>query len=151
MDRESFLAEPRIAVLSTADADGAAYLSSIWFEFSGGAFLMPTGGGTRKVRNARERPGASVLVDERAGGFRGVAARGRLEVIEGDEALAINDRIHRRYVTDAGMERPDLGVLLEAGDNVTLRLVPERWHDWDLGPVFGDRLDDPDLAHPLSP
>jgi hypothetical protein len=49
------------------------------------------------------------------------------------------------------MEDPGLGGLLEAGDDVTLRLVPDRWHSWDLEPVFGLRFGDPELTFPLAP
>ncbi len=151
MERAEFLAERRVAVLATEEPDGSTYLSAIWFEFVDGAFLVPTGRRSRKARNAFDRPRGSLLVDERAGRFRGVGALGALEVIEGEEAAAINDRIHRRYVTDAGMADPAVGVPLTADDDVTVRLVPERWHEWDLGEEFGPRLADPNLAFPLEP
>jgi hypothetical protein len=80
-----------------------------------------------------------------------VAASGRFEVVDGEAALTANARIHRRYVTAAGMADPDLGGLLTAGDDVTLRLIPERWQEWDLEPYFGTKLTDPRLAEPLAP
>ena len=40
---------------------------------------------------------------------------------------------------------------LTAGDDVTLRLVPERWQEWDLEPYFGSKLSDPRLVKPLAP
>jgi hypothetical protein len=49
------------------------------------------------------------------------------------------------------MADADLGGLLTAGDDVTLRLVPERWQEWDLAPYFGTKLSDPRLAEPLAP
>jgi hypothetical protein len=54
-------------------------------------------------------------------------------------------------VTDAGMADPDLGGSLTAGDDLTLRLVPERWQEWDLEPYFGTKLSDPRFAEPLAP
>ena len=38
MSREDFLAERRIAVLSTEDPDGLPYLTAICFAYEGGAF-----------------------------------------------------------------------------------------------------------------
>jgi PPOX class probable F420-dependent enzyme len=151
VSREDFLAERRIAVLSTEDPDGLPYLNAIWFAYEDGAFLVPTAGTSRKARNARERPRGAIVVDARGPAFRGVAAAGRIEVVEGDEALALNARIHRRYVTEQGMAEDDVGGLLTDGDDVTLRLVPERWQEWDLEPFFGMRLGDPRLAEPLAP
>ena len=151
MTRGEYLAERRIAVLATTDADGSAYLTAVWFAYGDGVFLVPTAGTSRKARNARERPRGAIIVDSRGPAFRGVAASGRLEVIDGDAALAANARIHRRYMTDAGMADPEYGGELTAGDDVTLRLVPERWQEWDLEPYFGSKLSDPRLVKPLAP
>ena len=150
MNRDELLAGRRIAVLSTEDPDGLPYLTAIWFAYEDGAFVVPTGATSRKARNARERPRGAILVDARGPAFRGAAASGRIELVEGDAALAINARIHRRYVTDAGMADPDLGGSLTAGDDLTLRLIPEHWQEWDLEPYFGTKLSDPQLAEPLA-
>ena len=60
-------------------------------------------------------------------------------------------RIHRRYVTDVGMADPQIGPPLSEGDDVTLRLTPERWQEWDLEPYFGHKLSDPRFAERLAP
>jgi hypothetical protein len=151
VSRDEFLAGRRIAVLCTDDSNGLPYLTAIWFAYEDGAFLVPTSATSRKGRNARERPHGAILVDARGPAFRGVAASGRIELVEGDAALEINARIHRRYVTDAGMADPDLGGSLTAGDDLTLRLVPEHWQEWDLEPYFGTKLSDAKLAEPLAP
>ena len=150
MTRDEFLAERRIAIVATEDPEGSAYLSAVWFEFIDGAFFVPTGGRSRKARNALARPRGSIAVEERGGTLRGAAARGRFEVLDGAEALALNERLHRRYVTDAGMADPDLGGALTGADDVTLKLIPEAWTEWDMGEM-GARLGDPRLAHPLAP
>jgi len=150
VNRDELLAGRRIAVLSTEDPDGLPYLTAIWFAYEDGAFVVPTGATSRKARNARERPRGAILVDARGPAFRGAAASGRIELVEGDAALEINARIHRRYVTDAGMADPDLGGSLTAGDDLTLRLIPEHWQEWDLEPYFGTKLSDPRLAEPLA-
>ena len=150
MTRDEFLSERRIAILATEDPDGSAYLSAVWFDFIDGAFLLPTGGRSRKARNALARPRGSIVVEERVGTLRGVGARGGLEVLDGAGALALNERLHRRYVTDAGMADPALGGALTGADDVTLKLIPEAWNEWDMGDM-GVRLGDPRLAHPLAP
>jgi PPOX class probable F420-dependent enzyme len=151
VSREDFLAERRIAVLQTEDPDGAAYLTAIWFAYVDGAFVVPTAATSRKARNARERPRGAILVDSRGPAFRGVAASGRIDVVDGEEALEVNARIHRRYVTAVGMADPQIGPPLSEGDDVTLRLTPERWQEWDLEPYFGHKLSDPRFAEPLAP
>jgi PPOX class probable F420-dependent enzyme len=151
VNRDAFLAERRIAVLATVDPDGTSYLTAVWFLWLDGAFLVPTSGESRKGRNASARSRASILVDQRGDTLRGIAATGHVDVIRGDQALAFNNRIHGRYLTKEGMADPGLGGLLEGGDDVTLRLVPDRWQTWDLEPTFSDRLGDRELVYPLAP
>jgi PPOX class probable F420-dependent enzyme len=151
VDREEFLAERRIAVLATLDPDGSPYLTAVWYLWLDGAFQIPTGGTSRKARNAAARPRGSIAVDSRGAALAGVWATGTIEIVSGGEALVLNEEIHRRYVTEVGLAEATLGGLLREGDDVTLRLVPERWQDWDLEPVFGRRFGDPELAYPLAP
>jgi len=151
VSRDEFLADRRIAMLATAEVDGSAYLTAVWYLWEDGAFLVPTGQASRKARNAATRPHASIALDSRGASLAGVAATGHVDVVRGQEALALNKRVHRRYVTPEGMDDPGLGDLLRAGDDVTLRLVPERWQSWDMQPVFGERFGDPRLVYPLAP
>jgi len=151
VNRDAFLAERRIAVLATLDADGSPYLTAVWYLWRDGVFHVPTGSASRKARNAAARPHASIAVDSRGAALAGVRASGRIEVVGGEKARTLNDEIHGRYVTDAGMADPALGGLLREGDDVTLRLIPDRWQSWDLEPVFGLRFGDPTLAYPLEP
>jgi PPOX class probable F420-dependent enzyme len=151
VDRDALLAGRRIAVLATTDADGSAYLTPVWYFWSEGAFVIPTSGASRKARNVEARPDVSILVDERGANVRGIAATGRAEVIRGDAAQELNATIHARYLTPAGIERTGLGDVLGASDDVTIRIVPERWRTWDIGEVFGDLFADPELIRPLDP
>lgn len=150
VDREAFLAQRRIAILATLEPDGSPYLTAVWFLWDDGAFHIPTGGTSRKALNVAARPLAAVAIDSRGAVFAGVRASGPTEIIRGEAALALNEQIHRRYVTDVGMGEPALGGLLREGDDVTLRLVPERWQSWDMEPAFGRRFGDPKLVHPLE-
>jgi PPOX class probable F420-dependent enzyme len=151
VDRDALLAGRRIAVLATTNPDGSPYPTAIWYLWTGGAFLMPTSSASRKSRNVVERPDASIVVEERAPGLAGVAASGRAEVIHGEEAAELNARIHARYLTPLGREHPQVGALLTASDDVTIRLVPERWRTWDMRSAFRDLFEDPELVSPLDP
>jgi general stress protein 26 len=150
VNADEFLAGRRIAVFATEQRDGSAHLTAVWFEWVDGAFHIPTFSTSRKTRNARVRPRGAIAVDARGAQPRGVAASGPIEIVEGEAALALNARVHRRYVTEAGMEDPGLGGILAAGDDVTLRLVPDHWHTWDMGPALDGRGGDPRLMYPLD-
>lgn len=147
---DAILGGRRIAVLATTNADGSAYLTAVWYLWGEGAFVIPTSSESRKARNIAARPDASILVEERGAGLRGVAATGRADLVHGDEARELTAAVHARYLTEAGLAHVGLGDVLAASDDVIIRLVPERWRTWDIGAVFGDLLADPELARPLD-
>lgn len=84
----------RIAALATENDDGSIQLTAVWYLFADGHLYVAIFSRSRKARNVAARPKASLMVDTREGGAdRGVTAMGRAELISGDEAHAINERI----------------------------------------------------------
>lgn len=105
----------------------------MWFLWDGEALLLPTSRKTRKARNTLQDPRATVTIDDSRGGFdlRGITIVGRAELVEVPRSLELNRAIHRKYVTDRGLALvPVCEYLL--GDDITLRLLPERVSAWDL-------------------
>lgn len=149
--REDFLAELRIAVLATENMDGSSQLSAVWWLYEDGAFHVPTNASAAKARNARERGRGAIAIDARFPQFRGVVARGPLAVIEGASALAINARVHRRFLTERGLEAPDLGGHVHTTDDVTLQLTPEHWSDWDMTAALAKDLLTYEFFQELAP
>ena len=129
-DLRQFLGERRYAVLATHDPDGEIRLTPIWFLFEDDCFHFGSSSRSRKVQNVERNAAASVVVDAREPGReRWVFASGRVEIVRGAEAEAINARIRRRYVTPEALDGP-IGAALAASDDVTLRLVPTAWRSW---------------------
>jgi len=150
-DREAFLAGRYIATLASENDDGSTHLTAVWFLYEDRAFFFPTGAGTRKAQNVVARGRAAVLVDTRCRGeLRGVSATGAADLVTGDAALRLNARIHARYLTQAGLRDPRLGQPIASSDDVTVRLRPERWSEWDMREFFGDLFAARDLVHPLD-
>jgi nitroimidazol reductase NimA-like FMN-containing flavoprotein (pyridoxamine 5'-phosphate oxidase superfamily) len=123
-----------IAKLATVDARGNPHLVAMWFRRDGDAILMPTSGLTRKVANLRRHPAAAVLIDDNRSGLdlRGVHVRGPIEIVEGEEARALNRSIHLRYVTERALTLGPVTQYLVEGDDVTLRLRMERVTSWNI-------------------
>ena len=96
-----------IANLATLDDDGGIHIVPMWFLRQGNKICIPTSRHTRKYKNLRARPRASVMIDiSRAGlNLKGVLIRGRVEFVEGEEAHNINRAIHLKYVTHEGAKR----------------------------------------------
>ena len=141
-----------IAILATLDSDGRPYLSAVWFLREGDDVLVATGGRTRKARNAAARPQAAMLVHGRGElPLRGIAAEGSIEVVRGEEALRLNRRLWRKYLSPAGLEHPEVGRAIEEHDDVTLRFTAGGWRSWGTDVDFGGSFELPGLVLPLDP
>jgi len=122
-----------IANFATLNRDGSVHLVPLWYLWDGEAVLLPTSGATRKVRNLERDARATVMIDDSRGGFdlRGITLTGRVAILRGGEAVALNRRIHLRYLTERGRDLEPVDRYL-ATDDVTIRFAPERASSWDL-------------------
>jgi PPOX class probable F420-dependent enzyme len=122
-----------IATLATLAEDGTPYAVPMWFRWDGTAMLICTSARTRKIRNLRRDPRATVMVDQCRGGMevRGVMLVGPAEIVEGLEARELNRSIHLRYVSAEGLALPEVRRYLDT-DDVTVQVRPDRVTTWDL-------------------
>ena len=121
-----------VGVLATLEADGTVHAVPMWLAAGEGAILLATGSRSRKVRNLERDPRATLVLHDSRPGFEvcGASIRGRVEIVRGEEAAPLVERVHRRYVTEAGERLPAAAEFL-ASDDVALRLVPEAAVTWD--------------------
>ncbi len=122
-----------IASLATHDRDGGIHLVAMWFLWHHSAILIPTSGKTRKTRNIRREPRATVMIDDSRGALdlRGISIDCRADLIEGPEAKDLNRRIHLKYLTTPERDLAEVDGYLGT-DDVTIRLVPLKAWTWDL-------------------
>jgi PPOX class probable F420-dependent enzyme len=123
-ERESFLTEPRTAVLATVGPHGMAHAVPVWFRYCDGTFRIITERGSQKHRNVERTGRATLCVDERDGSLRYVAAEGPVEVLE---TVTADDRL-ALYTHYRGRDRAEK-VVAKGGNErmVMLLLRPERW------------------------
>ncbi len=134
-----------IVSLPTLNNDGSIHMTAVWFLFQKGSFFVPTSSKSRKARNVLARPQASLMVDDRRNDIQGgLTVSGTTELIWGEPARALNLRIHGRYMSTDALRDSQVGPVMLANDDVTIRLTPERWIGWDLNEddlrTFGGRL-----------
>jgi nitroimidazol reductase NimA-like FMN-containing flavoprotein (pyridoxamine 5'-phosphate oxidase superfamily) len=132
-----------IANLATLDDDGAIHLLPIWFLRIGNDICIPTSRYTHKYRNLRARPRASVMIDiSRAGlNLKGVLIRGKVELVDGEEARRINRLIHLKYVTPEALSDASVASYLSEGDDVTVKVHMDHLISWNLaGSKAGEAL-----------
>jgi len=131
---DELLSMTLIANLATLDDDGGIHLMPMWFLRVGDNICIPTSRKTRKYRNLKARPHASVVVDLSREGLdlKGVLVRGRVELVEGEEARRINRSIHLKYVTPEALGDPSVASYLSEGDDVTVKVRIDRVISWNL-------------------
>jgi PPOX class probable F420-dependent enzyme len=119
------------ATLATLNEDGSIHLTPVWYLFEHGKFYVGSPSSSRKARNVRARPEATIIVDVRRPGSESwVYASGRVETVIGDESRVTNAKILNRYLTREAMEDTRVGPAFAAADDLTLCLIPERWRSW---------------------
>ena len=131
---DKILSMTLIANLGTLGEDDTIHIVPMWFIRLGNDICIPTSRHTRKYKNLKARPYASVMIDISREGLdlKGVLIRGPVELVEGEEARKINHQIHLKYVTEEGLNDPSVASYLSKGDDVTVRIHMEHIINWNL-------------------
>jgi PPOX class probable F420-dependent enzyme len=117
-EQARLLLEPNFATVGTLDRDGSPQLTIVWIDWDGENVLFNTAAGRAKPRNLQRDPRLSVLVTDRADGYRWVAIRGRAELTSEGADQHI-DRLARKYTGEGWEPR--------AGEQrLLVRVRPER-------------------------
>jgi nitroimidazol reductase NimA-like FMN-containing flavoprotein (pyridoxamine 5'-phosphate oxidase superfamily) len=152
---QEILAGRFIASLGTQNEDGSVHLTAVWYLSEGGCFYVATSSRSRKARNVLSRRQASLMVDVRKpASERGLVAICTVDVVEGENSREINARIRRRYMSEAALADPRAGGMMSAMDDITLRLTPTNWYEWDMrvldDALFGGAMKTPGYLLPLD-
>jgi nitroimidazol reductase NimA-like FMN-containing flavoprotein (pyridoxamine 5'-phosphate oxidase superfamily) len=131
---DELLSMTLIANLATLDDDGSIHLLPMWFLRIGDDICIPTSRQTHKYRNLQVRPRASVTIDLSREGLnlKGVLIRGRVELVEGEEARKINRLIHLKYVKHEALSDDSVASYLSRGDDITVKVHMDHLVSWNL-------------------
>jgi len=122
-----------IATLATLNADGSVHMVAVWFSFDGANVYIATASNTRKAKNLKRNPHASLMVDSRdPQASRGVTIAGTAKVLNGDASRQWNARIHEKYLSERAIVDPRVGPVFAAWDDVTIQLSPASVVSWDM-------------------
>jgi Pyridoxamine 5'-phosphate oxidase len=121
-----------VAVFATHEPDGAIHAVAIWYAADGEVVALATGSRSRKVANlALDDRATLTLHDSRPGAeVCGACLIGRAEVVGGEEARRWIELVHRRYITEDGLELPAVREFL-GSDDVAVLFRPERAFTWE--------------------
>ncbi|MEU0027821.1 pyridoxamine 5'-phosphate oxidase family protein [Streptomyces sp. NPDC006335] len=135
-EREQFLAEPHVAALAVDAGAGRAPLTvPIWYQYEpGGDLWIMTGAESRKHELIRAAGRFSLLVERVEPTIRYVSVEGPvLDTRPG--TLADLREISARYLPAGKVEGYVEFAAKNHGEQVIVRMRPERWVTSDLGTV----------------
>ncbi len=86
---ETFLEQSPLATLCTHNKDGTIHATPIWFKYEGGQIMFGTQQDSRRVKNIKQNPDVTVVVDTDQAPYKGIVIYGKAE-------LDYNDVIPKR-------------------------------------------------------
>jgi hypothetical protein len=96
----TLLAERRIASVATVDADGFPHLTATRFLYENKCVSLAIPSWSVKARNLRNNPRLAIMIDARVDyGERGLTAIGNANLLTGDAAASIVERLHQKHLT----------------------------------------------------
>ncbi|MEU1478193.1 pyridoxamine 5'-phosphate oxidase family protein [Streptomyces sp. NPDC001668] len=135
-EREQFLAEPHVAALAVDAGAGRAPLTvPIWYQYApGGDLWIMTGAGSRKHRLIETAGRFSLLVERVEPTIRYVSVEGPV-IDTAPGTLELLREISARYLPAEKVEGYVEFAAKNHGEQVIIRMRPERWVTSDLGTV----------------
>ena len=131
-ERDAFLADTRVAIISIADASGRGPLTvPVWYGYTpGGPIRFVTARGSRKAQLLRAAGRVSVCVQTETPPYKYVSVEGAATFGEPDFERDIRSMAHR-YL---GEQMGDIYLQATADEraaNVLITVTPERWWSVD--------------------
>jgi PPOX class probable F420-dependent enzyme len=128
-EREAFLAETHVAVISVQQSGRAPLTVPIWYSYDpGGEVRLVTGARSKKARLIRAAGRLSLCVQGETPPYKYVSIEGPVTIGEPDFERDVRPLAHR-YL---GEQMGEMYLQMTAADhapgaNILLRLRPERW------------------------
>lgn len=135
-EREAFLAQPHVGVLSVAAEPGRAPLTTpIWYRYEpGGDVLVMTSPGLRKTRLIEAAGRFALCVQRQDGVYQYVSVEG--PVVESwPMTKAERHQVAARYLPPGVSEAYTDATDATHGSNIAIVMRPERWNTSDFSDV----------------
>ena len=126
-ERQQFLADKHVAVLSVAAADGRPPASvPIWYDYSpGGNIRISTSPSSRKARLIEQAGAVSLVVQREELPYRYVVVEGTVVETSSPGPIEAREQIAIRYLGEEDGRK--FVREYEPPDNVLLTIRPDRW------------------------
>lgn len=130
----TFLAEPRIARMATANKIGQPHVVPVWYAWDGNTLWISAYADTRKVKDLQENPLISVAIDEVSpeGKTQAVILEGKAVLLHEPAELLKRQFtwIYSRYVGADHVLEPTYQDWINDTLNALIKLTPARISAW---------------------
>ena len=134
-EREVFLAEVHVAIISIPESGRGPLTVPVWYAFApDGEFHIWTGGDSRKAKLLREAGRFSLCVQQETPPYKYVSAEGPLLAIEPIQLERdLRPLVYRYLGPEEGQEYIDgIGGDSAGTGDILIRMKPERWLSEDF-------------------
>ena len=130
----TFLAEPRIARMATANKIGQPHVVPVWYAWDGNTLWISAYADTRKVKDLQENPLISVAIDEVS-----LVGKTQAVILEGKAVLLYEPAellkrqftwIYSRYVGADHVLEPTYQDWINDPQNTLIKLTPNKIYVW---------------------
>jgi len=145
-----------IASLATRNPDGSIHMVAVWYLFDGSHVYVATSSRSRKARNLQSDANASRMIDSRdVAASGGITLAGTAKLLTGDASQGWNERLHRKYLSDAALADQRVAPVFAAFDDVSIQITPTSLISWDMREIdrqfFGGAMEsNPTYLSPLE-
>ena len=126
---QTFLQDAPIARLGSINPDGTIHIAALWFAYQDGDIVFGTQDITNKVRNIKDNPNVTVLIDVVGPPLKGVLIYGRAE-LDYEDVVAKRIAIFEKYMPSENA-RGLATTLADSWPPVVIRVKPRRVTSWD--------------------
>jgi nitroimidazol reductase NimA-like FMN-containing flavoprotein (pyridoxamine 5'-phosphate oxidase superfamily) len=135
-ERESFLADLHVGIISVAENGRGPLTVPIWYSYEpGGEVRVVTGGTSRKAQLLRTARRFSLCAQTETQPYKYVSVEGPIIAIEPADLERDRRPLAHRYLGVQAGDRYIERTRAETVENVLVRMRPERWLTVDYGKV----------------
>jgi PPOX class probable F420-dependent enzyme len=125
----AFLNEAPLARLSSLNPDGTIHIAPVYFKYDNGDILIGTQDISHKIRNIKNNPNVTVLIDNQESPFRGVLIYG-VATLEYENVIAKRASIFSRYMSAEDAQN-SASNLANQFQSVVVRIKPQKVTSYD--------------------
>ena len=131
---DTFLEEPLLARLATADRSGQPHVIPVWYGWDGESMWVSSYSNTRKVSDLEENPKIAIVID-----IAGEKIDTKAVILEGQAELVKESPeflrkqiiwIYKRYLGEEGVLDKDPQEWITDPHNMLIKLTPEKVITW---------------------